>query len=54
MISIAFSYIKESGNSALAFVARHSVEPLPPRPDAERYVHTVRDLMFTIGDIPVF
>ena len=25
---------------------------LPPRPDAdERYVHTVRDLMFTVGDV---
>ena len=26
---------------------------LPPRPDAERYVHTVRDLMVPMGDIEV-
>ena len=26
---------------------------LPSRPDAERYVHTVRDLMFPMGDIEV-
>ena len=26
---------------------------LPPRPDAERYVHTVRDLTFPIGDVAV-
>ena len=26
---------------------------LPPRPDAERYVHTVRELMFPIGDVAV-
>ena len=27
--------------------------PLPPRPDAERYVHTVRDPMVPMGDIEV-
>ena len=26
---------------------------LPQRPDAERYVHTARDLMFPMGDIAV-
>ena len=26
---------------------------LPPRPDAERYVHTARDLMFPMGDTAV-
>ena len=31
---------------------RHSAR-LPPRPDAERYVHTVRDLTFPIGDVAV-
>ena len=25
----------------------------PPRPDADRYVHTVRDLTFPIGDVAV-
>ena len=28
-------------------------EPHRPRPDAERYVHTVRDLMVPMGDIEV-
>ena len=28
-------------------------EPHRPRPDAERYVHTVRDLTFPIGDVAV-
>ena len=37
-----------AGESGAAPSAR-----LPPRPDAERYVHTVRDLTFPIGDVAV-
>ena len=30
-----------------------ALEPHRPRPDAERYVHTVRDLMVPMGDIAI-
>ena len=44
--------LTEVDSSESARVRRRSARR-PPRPDAERYVHTARDLMFPMGDTAV-
>ena len=50
------SVARDRGPSADSHAVPARAAPLratPPRPDAERYVHTVRDLTFPIGDVAV-
>ena len=50
------SVARDRGPSADSHAVSARAAPLratPPRPDAERYVHTVRDLTFPIGDVAV-